>query len=71
MPPISCNPSLYIALRGWSCGRDSEKDLIEDWLSYPWNYYTNRKNPYQRLVADMKAHFKDPRPPSSPLGVTS
>jgi hypothetical protein len=65
------SPSLYIALRAWSCGGDKEKDLIEDWLSYPWNYYTSRKDLHQRLVADMKAHFKDPRPPSELLNVRS
>ncbi|AFM28236.1 BREX system ATP-binding domain-containing protein [Desulfomonile tiedjei] len=63
------SPALYIALRAWSCGGDSEKDLIEDWLSYPWNYYTNRKDLHRRLIADMKAHFKDPRPPSALLDV--
>ena len=63
------SPALYIALRAWSCGGDSEKDLIEDWLSYPWNYYTNRKILHQRLIADLKAHFKDPRPPSALLNV--
>lgn len=63
------SPSMYIALRAWSCGADSERDLIEDWLKYPWNYYTNRKALFQRLIADMKAHFKDPRPQSVLLNV--
>ncbi len=59
------SPALYIALRSWSCGGESEKDLIEDWLSYPWNYYDNRKILVRELVEGLHAHFTDPRPPSS------
>jgi Cdc6-like AAA superfamily ATPase len=58
------SPALYIALRAWSCGGDEEKDLIEDWLSYPWNYYKNRTYLVRSLIEDLKAHFKDPRPRS-------
>jgi hypothetical protein len=58
------SPCLYIALRAWSCGGDAQKDLIEDWLSYPWNYYKSRTQIVRGLIEDLKAHFTDPRPPS-------
>lgn len=57
------SPCLYIALRAWVFGGDGEKDLIEDWLSYPWNYYSDRQRLVRELIGDMKEHFVDRRPP--------
>jgi hypothetical protein len=64
------SPSLYIALRAWSNGGAEEKDLIEDWLNYPWNYYENRKLLGRKLVEDMKSYFIDPRSPRMLYSIT-
>jgi Cdc6-like AAA superfamily ATPase len=63
------SPSLFVAVRAWSVsfannhkvGLDS---LVEDWLSNPYNYYSNRKYLYDNLVGSslMKRHFREPRP---------
>lgn len=63
MSELLKSPCLYIALRAWIFGGDEEKNLIEDWLCYPWNYYTDRQRLVRELIGDMKEHFIDRRPP--------
>jgi hypothetical protein len=56
------SPAVYIALRAWIASSDSElHELIEDWLSNPANYRGQRKLLYNRLVYDLRGHFRDPR----------
>lgn len=58
------SPSVYIALRAWFFGNDSERSLVEDWLGHPWRYYKDRKRLVRTLIEDLSSHFIDPRPPS-------
>jgi len=56
------SPALFVALRAWSTGNSSVHDLIEDWLLQSWNYKSQRKRLYIDLVAELRNHFRDPRP---------
>lgn len=58
------SPSLYIALRAWYHGDTGIKAFVENWMSFPWNYYENRRDLYQKLVANLKDSFIDSRPAS-------
>jgi hypothetical protein len=55
------SPGLYVALRAWVVGDESVKDLVQDWLHQPWNYTTQRKKLYSRLVDGLRSKFRDPR----------
>lgn len=56
------SPAIYVALRAWVGSKDrAVRDLIEDWLANPQNYRGQRKLLYNRLVADLRARFRDPR----------
>lgn len=57
------SPALYIALRAWYWGDKAVKALVEDWLSYPWNYYNQRTALVDGLVVEMQRHFRDSRSP--------
>lgn len=54
-------PAMFIALRAWRCGGRPVQDLIEDWMFQPWNYRSQRKQLYLRLVEDLRRYFRDPR----------
>ncbi len=56
------SPALYVALRAWFFGTNTNKDFIEDWLFQPWEYKSQRKKIYSSLVGDMRRYFNDPRP---------
>jgi len=58
------SPALYMALRAWCAGEDSERNLVIDWLGHPWRYYDDRRRLVRILVEDLRSHFIDPRPPS-------
>jgi hypothetical protein len=58
------SPSLYIAIRAWYHGDTGVKAFVENWMSFPWNYYDNRRDLYQKLVANLKDRFIDSRPAS-------
>lgn len=54
---------LYIALRAWAVtDRQEVRDLVIDWLSFPWNYRSRREELLTRLVEDLHPHFRDRRP---------
>jgi hypothetical protein len=54
--------AIYVALRAWvASNSDSVHDLVEDWLSYPWNYRGQRSLLYERLVEGLRNCFRDPR----------
>ena len=61
------SPALYVAVRAWLVGTlygSQYPDIpleVEAWMSEPWNYYTQTKWLYQRFVAGMRQHFRDPR----------
>lgn len=59
--------SFFIALRAWYFSflnnhKNGIDDLIEDWLTKPYNYYNQRKFLYQNLVQNFSFWFKDIRP---------
>jgi len=56
------SPALFIALRAWAFCDIHKKNIIEDWLYNPWNYSSQRKELYLKMVADLRSHFRDPRP---------
>jgi hypothetical protein len=37
------------------------RNLIVDWLSFPESYQSSRKHLYEKLVVDLRKHFRDPR----------
>lgn len=55
------SPAMWVALRAWiRTEKDSTRELIADWLSYPHNYRSNRTQLYKGLVADVP-HIREPR----------
>ena len=57
--------AMFVAVRAWAnAPSDAEEllDLIEDWLSQPWTYYSQRKRLYEALVEDLRDRFREPRP---------
>ena len=55
-------PGVYVALRAWAnSAARSVRDLVEDWLANPHEYRSQRKLLYQKLVADLRSQFRDPR----------
>ena len=45
------SPAMRVALRAWPVVAKEVKDLIEDWFSNPYNYRSQRKPLYQKLVS--------------------
>ena len=57
------SPPLYIAVRAWAASDSPEiRELVLDWLSFPENYRSRRKQIYETLVTGLRGHFRDPRP---------
>jgi len=54
--------AVFVALRAWATGMAETQDLVEDWLSQPWEYRTQRKKLYIELVEGLRRFFRDPRP---------
>jgi hypothetical protein len=55
-------PGLYAGLRAWcNTSEPRIRDLIEDWLTNPPAYRSQRKLLYQALVADLRSSFRDSR----------
>lgn len=55
-------PGVYVALRAWAnSAARPVRDLVEDWLANPPAYRGQRKLLYQKLVADLRSHFRDSR----------
>ena len=55
-------PALYVALRAWVVGENaSVHELIQDWLTHPFNYRSQRTMLYDVLVAQLRNRFRDPR----------
>jgi hypothetical protein len=55
------SPALYVAVRAWLFGDEQTKDFIEDWMSAPWRFYSQRKPLYTTLVEKLRKHFRDRR----------
>ena len=57
-------PGIYVALRAWVHEGDDRaiRDLIEDWLSSPESYRSQRKLLYRQLVGGLRNNFLDSRP---------
>jgi len=57
-------PGIYVALRAWVHEGDNRaiRDLIEDWLSSPERYRSQRKLLYRQLVGSLRNNFLDSRP---------
>lgn len=61
------SPAMFVAVRAWRFSYINNHafgidDVIEDWLSNPFNYYSRRKELYQQLVESMRGWVNDPRP---------
>jgi hypothetical protein len=56
------SPGIQIAFRAWSIGGAEVRDLVEDWLSNPYNFRGQRKLLYQKLIADIADEFRDVPP---------
>ncbi len=56
------SPALYVAIRAWATKFPTKKDIVTDWLYYPWKYYPQRKHLYTNLVKSLKSKFHDTRP---------
>ncbi|MEU4608699.1 BREX system ATP-binding domain-containing protein [Kribbella sp. NPDC023972] len=57
------SPALFVALRAWlHTPSDTVRELIVDWLSYPWEYRAYRKKLYDQLVHRLLPRVRDPRP---------
>lgn len=57
-------PGIYVALRAWANAGDDRaiRDLVEDWLSGPDSYRSQRKLLYRQLVGGLRNNFLDSRP---------
>ncbi len=55
------SPALFVAFRAWCTGDRAAHDLVEDWLSQPWVYRTQRKKLYQNLVERQRRYFRESR----------
>jgi hypothetical protein len=53
--------AMFVAFRAWKHGTSSTKELIQDWLSQPWNYKSQRKKLFRELVFNLSGHFRDLR----------
>lgn len=53
--------AMFVALRAWATKENKAKDLVEDWLSQPWQYKSQRKKLHQNLVEKQRKYFRDPR----------
>lgn len=59
------SPGLYVALRTWiHVTASNARHRIQDWLSYPWEYTSNRKELYSYLIETLPPSVRDPRPDS-------
>lgn len=57
------SPALFVAFRAWAATNSTTvRELIIDWLSFPENYRSRRKELHQMLVTNLRRHFRDPRP---------
>lgn len=56
------SPPLFIALRAWAATKSQDvRDTIIDWLTFPDNYKSQRALLRQKLVDNLRGHFRDPR----------
>ncbi len=53
--------AMFVALRAWYFGGTDVQNIVSDWLYQPWNYKSQRKKLYQKLVNDFERHFRDSR----------
>lgn len=53
--------AVFVALRSWVMAKEETSDLVEDWLYQPWEYKSQRKILYLRLVCNLRDRFWDPR----------
>jgi len=60
------SPALFVGLRAWIVGKlyDEHGTIppeVEAWLCEPWQYHSRTKWLYERFVARLRKHFRDPR----------
>lgn len=56
-------PGVWVALRAWvHAPTDAARELIQDWLSFPWNYESTPGHLYRQLVERLRPAVRDPRP---------
>lgn len=56
-------PGLWVALRAWvHAPTDAVRELVQDWLSFPWNYESTPGQLYRQLVERLRPAVRDPRP---------
>ncbi len=53
--------AMFVALRAWYFGETDVQNIVSDWLYQSWNYKSQRKKLYQKLVNDFDRHFRDSR----------
>ncbi len=53
--------AMFVALRAWYFGGADVQNIVSDWLYQSWNYKSQRKKLYQKLVNDFERHFRDSR----------
>lgn len=53
--------AMFVALRAWYFGGTDVQNIVSDWLYQSWNYKSQRKKLYQKLVNDFERHFRDSR----------
>ena len=53
--------AMFVALRAWYFGGTDVQNIVADWLYQPWNFKSQRKKLYQKLVNDFERHFRDSR----------
>lgn len=54
--------ALFVAIRAWIKGTKDQRDLVIDWLQNPEIYRNQRRQLHEKLVADLRTKFRDPRP---------
>lgn len=56
------SPPVFIALRAWAAtDSQSVRDMIVDWLTFPYSYSNRRQHLYFKLVEELRRYFRDPR----------
>lgn len=57
------SPPFFIAFRAWATSDSSSvRELVLDWLAFPENYKSSRREIYELLVEGLRSKFRDPRP---------
>lgn len=55
------SPPLFIGLRAWATREQEAQEQVRDWFYEPENYRTQQRRLYNRLVKNLRGHFRDRR----------